>query len=591
MSLSQDAASQYAELGWSVAPAPLRGKSPIKSWKGAQANRLTSTKAKTAFGGVEKNIFVVTGAISRLAVLDCDSAAATTYWRERLGDVLDETTCATSGRESGEGRHYYFRLAEGEVHKGRDGDGWTLRAEAGGVIAPPSLHASGSRYAWSPEHGPDALQDAPAALWPTEQAQAASAPETRSRLAELLADPPGEGERNNWLTALCGHLAKEITHRDAYDQLVYGYGREVGLDDAEIKKTADSIWRTEHDKPAAKGSSALAVHSADLSKAIPPRWAWDGRLVLGYLNLLIGNEGIGKGVLITHLIARLTHGELPGDYFGKPISVGVVGDEDSFDGVWTPRLHAAGADLARVKQIEQVDGGFVHLKDDQKKLAAAITEHGLGLLFLDALLDNLGVSVDDWKQKAVRDALQPARAIARSLDIAVLGSLHPNKRADTFRQLVSGTVAFNAVSRSSLLLAEHPEDELRRVLVRGKGNLSKKPPAFEFRIKSHRFRANKHDFDVPLVCDIDESALTIDDLLGDAKGVEEHSKVKDACEIIETLLPRDGKWHEAKPMFDAAKKEKIAERTVQRAKQRLCLENSRTESFPAATLWRWGPLS
>ena len=337
--------------------------------------------------------------------------------------------------------------------------------------------------------------------------------------------------------------------------------------------------------------SGLTVHSADLSKAIPPRWAWEGRLVLGYLNLLIGNEGIGKGVLIAHLIARLTHGELPGDYFGEPISVGVVGDEDSFDGVWTPRLHAAGADLSRVKQIEQVDGGFVNLKDDQKKLAAAITEHGLGLLFLDALLDNLGVSVDDWKQKPVRDALQPARAIARSLDIAVLGSLHPNKRADTFRQLVSGTVAFNAVSRSSLLLGEHPEDELRRVLVRGKGNLAKRPPAFEFRIKSHKFNANKHQFDVPLACEFDESELTIDDLLGDTKAVEEHSKVKDACEIIEKLLPHDGEWHEAEPIFKACKKQKIGEDAVKRAKRRLILEHSRTETFPAAALWRWGPLS
>ena len=344
------------------------------------------------------------------------------------------------------------------------------------------------------------------------------------------------------------------------------------------------------DKPASKGSG-LAVHSADLSKAQPPRWAWDGRIVLGYLNLILGNEGIGKGVLIVWMIARLTHGELPGDYEGKPTSVGIIGDEDSFDSVWTPRLHAAGADLDRVKQIEQVDGGFVNLKDDRKKLAAAITEHDLGLLFLDALLDNLGVGVDDWKQKSVRDALQPARALARSLDIAVLGSLHPNKRADTFRQLVAGTVAFNAVSRSSLLLAEHPEDELRRVLVRGKGNLSKIPPAVEFRIKSHKFSANKHRFDVPLACDFDESSLRVDDLLGDPKGVEEHSKVKDACEIIETLLPHDGEWHEAKPIFDACKKQKIDERTVKRAKLKLFLEHSRTETFPAAALWRWGPLS
>lgn len=40
-----------------------------------------------------------------------------------------------------------------------------------------------------------------------------------------------------------------------------------------------------------------------------------------------------------------------------------------------------------------------------------------------------------------------------------LGSLHPNKKADTFRRMVAGSGAFNAMSRSSLLLAVHPEDE------------------------------------------------------------------------------------------------------------------------------------
>ena len=52
--------------------------------------------------------------------------------------------------------------------------------------------------------------------------------------------------------------------------------------------------------------------------------------------------------------------------------------------------------------------------------------------------------------------------------MAILASLHPNKGTrGNFRDLVSGSHAFNAQSRSSLLLAQHPDDERRRVLVRG----------------------------------------------------------------------------------------------------------------------------
>jgi hypothetical protein len=331
----------------------------------------------------------------------------------------------------------------------------------------------------------------------------------------------------------------------------------------------------------------LTVRPADLSRAAPPRWAWLHRIVLGYLNLLLGNEGIGKGTLITWLIARLTRGQLPGDFHGQPVGVGVLGDEDSFDDVWTPRLHAAGADLALVVQIERPDGGFVHVREDRDKLAELIKRERLGLLFFDQLLDNLGVGVDDWRQKAVRDALQPIRSLARELDIAVLGALHPNKRADSFRSLIAGAPAFNAVSRSSLLLAQHPDDETMRVLVRGKGNLSQTPPAVEFQIGEHSFGANGHEFKVPLAQGFHVGDLTVEDLIGTESAVKEHSKVADAAEIVAALLPRDGGWHPAKPIYEACAGEDIDERTVKRAKVRLELEHRRAQTFPASTEWRW----
>jgi len=331
----------------------------------------------------------------------------------------------------------------------------------------------------------------------------------------------------------------------------------------------------------------LTVRGADLGRAQPPRWAWADRVVIGYLNLLLGNEGIGKGTLIAWLIARLTHGDIPGDLRGQPVAVGVLGDEDSFDDVWTPRLHAAGADLARVVQIERPDGGFVNVAEDRDKLADVVRHKQLRVLYFDQLLDNLGAGTDDWRQKSVRDALQPLRALARELDISALGCLHPNKRADSFRQLIAGAPAFNSVSRSSLLLAQHPDDESLRVLVRGKGNLSQAPIAIEFQITSHRFEANGHEFKVPLADGFREGDLTVDDLLGNEPAVKEHSKVADAADIITSLLARDGDWHPAKPIYDACAGEEIDDRTVKRAKQRLGIEHRRARTFKAPTEWRW----
>jgi AAA domain len=334
--------------------------------------------------------------------------------------------------------------------------------------------------------------------------------------------------------------------------------------------------------------SGLRIQTADLANARPPRWAWRDRLPIGYLSLIIGAEGIGKSSLAAWMIARLTHGDLPGDLRHKPINVALVGDEDSFQHVWTPRLHAAGADLGRVKSIDRPEGGYIELKADRDRLATAIDLEQIEFVFFDALIDNLGAGVNDWHGREVREALQPLRLIARELDIAVTGSMHPNKRGANFRELVAGSSAFNAVSRSSLLLAQHPEDEDRRVLCRGKGNLSAMPDAVEFALTGEKFEANGHTFNVPKATGFIVGDVTIDELI-DKSGERtvEHSKVAEAAEIIEALLPKDGEWHPAADIYQACEADEIEKRTVQRAMKRLALEHRRASTFQAPSEWRW----
>ena len=236
--------------------------------------------------------------------------------------------------------------------------------------------------------------------------------------------------------------------------------------------------------------------------------AWP--LLLGYLNLLLGAEGVGKGTLIASLIAKITHGRLEGDLDGRPSRVLILGDEDGFDSVWVPRLYAAGADLDLIDTLE----GEFDLGMGAGPLRSLVSRHDYKMVFFDQLLDNLGVDVDDWRAKDIRERLRPLRRVARELDVLMLGALHPNKgQRSSFRDLVSGSHAFNALSRSSLLLAQHPEDENRRVLVRGKGNLSAPPPSFEFTIEGRDLEINGHGFSLPVVTDEGDGDLTVDDIL------------------------------------------------------------------------------
>jgi AAA domain len=330
---------------------------------------------------------------------------------------------------------------------------------------------------------------------------------------------------------------------------------------------------------------SLTTRAADLSLSKPPRFAWQDRIVLGAFNLICGVEGAGKGTLACWIFAQLTRGQLPGDLYGKPANVAIIGDEDSWQDVWVPRLHAANADLDRVKLIERGDGSLIELAASQVGLARIIGEERIALMYLDALVDNLGTQTDDWRTKQVREALAPARQIARQLGPAVLGSLHPNKSGGSFRQLVSGSVAFNALSRSSLLLAEHPEDPDRRVLVRAKGNLSARPDAIEFSIDGHTFTTDAHTFNVPRAVEFSTSNLTTDDLLARPATPPAAGEARtDARELIAGWL-MDGDWHPAGPIIADCQRQGIYGRAAQRAADDLGIEKKK-DGFPATVSWR-----
>jgi hypothetical protein len=245
---ARDAALQYLKFGWQPVAAPLRGKSPRGQWKRFQLERATLRDVEESFAR-PANVFLITGAISRLVVLDCDDQAAYDYWRNALGEILDETTAVRTGN----GWHFYFRLPEGitvrnQSHVGDVMGKWDIRGEGGGVVAPPSVHPSGRRYKW--ERDPEHLQDLPQSLIDFTHDPEREAPGARSILTHLLQNPPSEGGRNVWLSKVAGHYAKYIPHEDAFAQMVWDANSRLfpPLPDEEVQKLIDSIWDTEQAK-------------------------------------------------------------------------------------------------------------------------------------------------------------------------------------------------------------------------------------------------------------------------------------------------------------------------------------------------------
>lgn len=248
MSEQLSAALQYLSIGWQPVAAPVKGKAPIRQWKNRQTEVGTEREVREDFAR-PANVFLVTGAVSRLLVLDCDDETALAYWTDRLGaDVLEATTRVKTGH----GFHFYFRTPPGLKVRNRsvsDESGkWDIRGEGGGVIAPPSVHPSGRRYEW--EKDPSFLQDAPEALLEIEAGNGGGDPNSRSLLSHLLSHPPAEGGRNNWLAQVAGHYAKYIPHQDAFEAMVRDAASRCSppLPEEEVVKTIASIWQTEQAK-------------------------------------------------------------------------------------------------------------------------------------------------------------------------------------------------------------------------------------------------------------------------------------------------------------------------------------------------------
>jgi hypothetical protein len=141
------AANEYLARGWSLIP--LFGKLPaIPAWKEFQSRLPTSFEVESWFADNTRppsGLGIVTGKLSGLVVVDCDSQDDAAFWQEHYPS--SPLVVSTGGG----GVHFYYAMRDGVEVRNRAGvlgRKTDVRGEGGYATAPPSLHPNGKHYAW-----------------------------------------------------------------------------------------------------------------------------------------------------------------------------------------------------------------------------------------------------------------------------------------------------------------------------------------------------------------------------------------------------------------------------------------------------------
>jgi hypothetical protein len=243
------AAHAYAARGWSVIPVEARGKRPLIAWLEHQKRAAGAEEIDAWFRRwPDANVGIVTGRLSRLVVVDVDArhgGLESLAVLETEHGVLAGTVEAATG---GGGRHVYF-AHPGRLTPNRVGvaPGIDLRGDGGCVVAPPSIHPSGRRYAWVHARGPG---EVPLAALP-EWLHASPHPDrptghSLEHWRRLVREGVSEGERNATLASLSGHLLWRGVDPQVVLELMLAWNRtrcRPPLSDEEAARVVESIVR------------------------------------------------------------------------------------------------------------------------------------------------------------------------------------------------------------------------------------------------------------------------------------------------------------------------------------------------------------
>jgi hypothetical protein len=623
-------AVKYQKRGWQPVPIPYRSKYPsLKEW---EQIKTTEVDLPNYFNGKPQNIGVLLGVKSNgVTDIDLDSPQAV-----RTADYFLPKTEAEFGRAGKPRSHriYYckeeiykkfnnpFLLASPNKEERDEACILEFRGQSGlQTVFPGSTHkTSGEAIKWNKDGGP--LQaDAQTLYRATARLSSACLISTfwregiRQDLAmavsgSLLRNGFDLAETKNFIRAVCDAARDEETEtrlkateataqRLEKGENVYGFPNLIELTDKKLVETVckwlgiESRSRSDfepgtpkHEYKSADSQSGdeefvplQAIRMSDV-QAEDVSWLWEPFLALQTFNLLEGEEGIGKTFLVCALACAIASGKgLPLVTEGKHIeasNVLLISAEDSLAHVLKPRLEAMSAPCDKIIAI---DSAFTFDAKGLIQLSAVLDEYDPRLVVVDPLFSYTGrINLDrDNDIRAVTDQL---KRLAEKHNCCIVGIRHIGKSkgmGDSRNAGLNG-VGWRASARSALLIGKDPENEMVRALCQTKNNLALK---FE---KSLGFEIRDGQFFWTGDSDLSASAMLS---VLRVETPEEKYEKRDAVAFLREVLS-GGTEVLAEKIFAEAKKIKISDRTLVRAKSTLDVKSVKHGgTFGGDKGWFW----
>ena len=309
--------------------------------------------------------------------------------------------------------------------------------------------------------------------------------------------------------------------------------------------------------------------------AQPREWLWRDRIPMRSVTILDGDPSVGKGLLTADIVARVTRGRsmFGTDEASRPSHVILIQSEDTRDDV-DGRLRAANADRTRVNVIDRQAGSLV-LPGDLPALEAAIRETQARLVVIDPAISVFTENVSNYQ--AVHRTLDLLTTMVEYIRTALIFVRHFTKaggKNPLYRGF--GSIALTGIARSELLLAANPSDPQQRVLAQSKTNLGRTVESLCFRIVDRGGSASIEWSGV--------SRYTAHELLEAMSGTS-RCELEEATYFIYCMLAGGARM--AREVFSLAAAERIAVKTLKRAKKVLGVNTRREGGYGADGYYIW----
>ena len=279
-------------------------------------------------------------------------------------------------------------------------------------------------------------------------------------------------------------------------------------------------WRDAREKP------VPVMKMSEVEETVV-QWLWYPFIPFGKVTLIQGNPGKGKTWLAMAIAAYCTNGkELPNALPIEPFNVLYQTAEDGIADTIKPRLAKCGADMTRVRFINEEEKQL-SMTDD--RIEKAIRQNNVRLMIMDPIQAYLGANVDMNRANEIRPLFRHLSTIAERTGCAIVLIGHLNKSSGSqsdYRSL--GSIDIAAAVRSILFVekVEKEKEQDIRVVYQQKDSLAKKENPVAFSLGEGGLKW------------LGEYDISIEDLLMGKAGTKKETKLEKAQKLILELLTK-----------------------------------------------------